>query len=262
MNVVFSNISAGLIFNGKAYGELAFEGEDLDRYIRFFADKTPDILALSEVHLEDTEGNSVMAAQIGRELGLPYCKVEYMHPSHLDTSMQMGNAILSAYPIVSSKPFDLTAPPLTVDRPDGKRWHMHDKKAQQATLDTPDGLLDVINLTYFPFHHFNRRMDDSDFAKIRKRLVDFLLAESTNPKVIAADFNNKNVPLRAGFPELFKAGFREAVLAPTTVVGYTDQQLDHLLYQPAHFLATDDFAEQNGSDHYAIGAALRRLTSG
>lgn len=199
-----------------------------------------------------------MVQEIARALDLPHYKVQFMHESHLDTSKQMGTAILSKWPIISSQIINLKAPRLKVDRPNGDHWVMFDKMAQLVTVAiTDEAYIDIINLSYFPFHHFNRRLDEPDFADQRNQLVDFLLSNK-NPTIITGDFNNKGLELNKAFPELFQSGFDQAVIAPTTVVGYNDKsQLDHILYKKDYFTVLGSFVEPNGSDHYAVGAEFQ-----
>lgn len=260
MNVAFANISGGLIFAGTHYGELNFSRVDLKRYCNELRTFDSDILGLSEVHLEDKDGTSAMLEEISNELGLPYYQAQYMHDSHLDTSKQMGTAILSKYPIIASESFVLESPKLEIDRPNGDHWVMFDKSAQRVTVETDEGLLDIVNLSYFPFHHFGRRMDETAFSALRAKLVSVLLADG-NPTIILGDFNNKFVPFDSAFPELLALGFAEAHKAATTVVGYDTEQLDHILYPTQCFLAADGKTREIGSDHLAIAARLDRLRS-
>jgi endonuclease/exonuclease/phosphatase family metal-dependent hydrolase len=95
---------------------------------------------------------------------------------------------------------------------------------------------------------------------LRQQLVGILLgSKKDTPTIITGDFNNKGVALAEAFPELIQDNvLAQAVKAGSTVIGY-DEQLDHILYQPAYFLSASGFAENNGSDHLAIGATLQLL---
>lgn len=258
MKTAFANISGGLVFAGETYGEMNFSKVDLRQYGGYLQQIGADVLGLTEVHLEDEDGSSHMADCLTQQLGLPYKSVRYAHESHLDTSKQMGTAILSRYPIVRDETFVLESPKLEVDRPNGDHWVMYDKTAQRVTLQTEHGQVDAVNLSYFPFHHFNRRMDEPAFAGLRSQLVDILVADG-NPTIVLGDFNNKFVPFGKAFPELFTHGFAEAIITPTTVAGFSDQQLDHILYPQEFFEASDGFAIDIRSDHLAVGATLRYL---
>lgn len=252
MRVAFANISGGLVFAGQKYGEMLFSKVDLEGYIERLARVAPTILALSEVHLENKNGESEMVKAIADGLELPHFRAMATDRSHIDTSKYMGTAILSRYPIVGDRELVMRAPALEIDRDNGDHWKMLDKNAQEVTLDTPDGKINVANLSYFPFHHFMRRMDEPEFARYRQELVDFIMLGGDDSLVLG-DFNNLGVPLSQGFPELFEAGYREGVITKTTVIGYDDQQLDHGLYMASSFEASDPFVFDTGSDHKGVG---------
>ncbi len=161
-------------------------------------------------------------------------------------------AILSRFPIIAEEAFLLPNPKLEIDRSDGTRWTMFDKGAQKVTLDLHGQRIIVVNLHYFPFHHFGRKASDEDFAAIRKEFVEILLADATTPVTVTGDFNNKGLPLPTALPELFAEDrFREAVVADTTVIGL-HEQFDHILYTPTLLSCLSGFAVTNHSDHYAV----------
>jgi endonuclease/exonuclease/phosphatase (EEP) superfamily protein YafD len=256
MNIVYSNICGGLVFAGKTYGEMLFSRVDLDGYINYFKTKSIDILSLSEVHLEDVT-HSQMVEHIAQALGLPHYSALALDRSHLDTSKQMGMAVISRYPIVRQEKFIIPSPKIEVDRPNGEHWVMMDKGGQRVVLDVDGRRIAVVNFSYFPFHHFKRRVDEPEFTDLRRQLLDVLRGnEKDVPTIITGDFNSKGLKVRQAFPELFaNNALAQAVDVPTTVIG-CDEQLDHILYQPDHFAATDSFAQDNGSDHLAIGATV------
>ncbi len=252
LRIVFENISGGMVMAGKSHGEMLFSRVSLEEYITYFQHYQPDILCLTEVHMEGKTGKSEMVETIASRLELPAYRCLYQSRSHLDTSKDMGIAVLSRYTIKDYTPFALPNPRLEVERPDGSHWKMLDKGAQRLRLDVHGRLITVFNLHYFPFHHFHRSICEQDFARIRRELVDILLTDQHTPTIITGDFNNKGISLRDAFPELFLCDrFREAVLADTTVVGL-DEQFDHILYTPGTLLVKHGCADPNLSDHYAV----------
>lgn len=256
MNIMYSNISGGLIFAGKTYGEMLFSKVSLENYLDYYRSKALDILCLSEVHLEDTY-SSEMVARLARELGLPHHAALALSQSHLDTSKQLGMAVISRYPIIDHAEFTIPSPGLEVDRPNGDHWKMFDKGAQRVTLDIDGRAVAVVNFSYFPFHHFNRRVVEPEFKPLREQLLQILVHDQNTPTIITGDFNCKGYAVAEAFPELFEHNaLQPAVSAESTVIGATEQ-LDHILYQPEYFSAHGGFAEGNGSDHLAIGVALQ-----
>jgi len=253
IRVLFENISGGLVMAGTSHDEMVFSRVSLKEYISYFKTQSPDILSLCEVHMEDEQGNSEMVDRISAELNLPFYKCYSQSPSHLDTSKYMGLAVLSRYPIEEYSTFLLPNPKLRVLRPDGTQWVMFDKGAQKLTLRLESSPLMVINLHYFPFHHFSHGIQEPQFSRVRRRLVNMLLKDTDIPTVITGDFNNKSQPLPSAFPELFENGhFLQAVVAETTVVGLSDEQFDHILYTPDTLSAQHGYAERNYSDHFAV----------
>lgn len=263
--IIFENISGGFVLASNKHDEMIFSRVSLREYIDYFKEYQPDILALSEVHMESgkvfkekNKCQSGMIQTISEELNLADYVCFPQSPSHLDTSKFLGLAVLSRFPIVDYKTFLLPNPKLETDKPDGSHWIMFDKGAQKLTLNVRGRHLVVINLHYFPFHHFGRRMNEEAFADIRQSLVDTLMPRDNTPTILVGDFNNKGLSLEDAFPELFAYNrFREAVKAETTVVGLRDQ-FDHILYTPNQLEVEHKYSrvERNYSDHYAIIAQL------
>jgi|GEM_PF-1232050 len=260
MQVIYSNISGGLIFAGTTYGEMLFSKVSLKHYADYFKTKQPDILSLSEVHLED-KTSSQMVERLADTLGLPHHASLALSHSHLDTDKQLGMAVLSRYPILGQEEFVIPSPKLEVTRPNGDHWVMFDKGGQRVYLDVEGRTVALVNFSYFPFHHFGRSVDEPAFTDLRRQLLTVLISNAEQaPTIITGDFNAKGHQVREAFPELFTADtLAQAVTVPSTVIG-ADDQLDHLLYQPQHFAASEAFAEANGSDHLAIGAQLQLNT--
>lgn len=238
---------------GKEHGNMLFSRVSLKEYILYFKELAPDILALSEVHMDNLDGKSDMVTKISQDLKLPYHKCYAQSPSHLDTSKYLGLAVLSKHHIENYTSFLLPNPRLQVTRPDGSQWTTFDKGAQKLTCNIDGKRLTLFNLHYFPFHHFQRRMNDNEFSDIRMDLVDILLSDNRTPTIITGDFNNKGLPLQMAFPELFEHNrFRQAVITNSTVVGLSNEQFDHILYTPAMLHRNDGYAQRNYSDHYAV----------
>jgi hypothetical protein len=172
----------------------------------------------------------------------------------------MGMAVISRYPIIGQEELRIPSPGIEVVRANGDQWKMLDKGGQRVNLKIGDEVVSIINFSYFPFHHFNRRLDEPEFKGLRQQLIDILLSGGEeNSTIITGDFNNKNIKLDVAFPELFTNDIlAEAVQARSTVVGY-DEQLDHILYQPRFYEPMNQFVELNGSDHFAIGAELKLI---
>ncbi len=252
----FENISGGLLMVGEQHGDMSFQHLSLRKYIAHFQEAQPDILALSEVPMEQEDGASAMVEMLAATLNFPYYRCCYQSRSHLEPDKYLGLAVLSKYHIEQYDSFNLPNPRLRVTKSDGSQWTLFDKGVQQLTLNIRGRRLTVFNLHYFPFHHFRRQMNETEFSGVRQELVDILLSRSHLPTIITGDFNNKGLRLQTAFPELFQCNqFRQAVEVETTVVGLCEQ-FDHILYTPALLHVQRGFAEPNYSDHYAVIADI------
>lgn len=251
LKLVFANILGGREFLGTTYGEMNFGADVTERYIEAFRTQKPDLLSIAEVHLED-ENHSEMVQKIADDLGLPYADFMGSDQSHLAPEKILGNAILSKYPIIKKDHFLIESPLIEVDRTDGQHWIMHNKPAQTAFIQINEKLIALTSLHYFPFHHFNRKMNEAEFVPQRKSLVSHLtqLDSSTIP-IITGDFNNKGLVLSEAFPELFEAGFSEALELETSIIG-VNEQLDHILYREHDCNLVSSGSFSIPSDHIAL----------
>lgn len=255
VKVIFANILGGKKFLGSSYGETDFGDYILDEYIDIFSTYQPDILALAEVHLED-KTHSAMVEEIAKKLNLPNYDTQGTDKSHVTKGKILGNAILSRFAIKSTNHFVIEAPRIEVDRPNGDHWVLHDKGAQAVTLDIEGEDITIANLQYFPFHHFNRTMDEVAFASERQSLVDYLVKSSAT--LVTGDFNNRNLSLVQAFPELFQAGFLEAIKTDTTIIG-DNQQLDHILYDSSTVSVVRTEVVSTPSDHLGLFVELQSV---
>lgn len=251
LSIVFANILGGREFLGSVYGEINFGNNVLDKYIEALSAKEPDLLSLAEVHLED-ESHSEMVKEIAEKLNMHYYDFMGSDKSHLAENKILGNAILSKYPIVKVDHFLIQAPHIEVDRPNGDHWVLHNKPAQTTFINVLGKTLAFSSVHYFPFHHFDRQMNDPEFMPQRQSLVDHLttIDESTIP-IITGDFNNKGLKLHEAFPEFFDFGFTDAIELKTTIIG-DDQQLDHVLYRPSDMAIVESGVINIPSDHIGV----------
>lgn len=251
IKLLFANILGGREFLGTKYGEMNFGDDVLDQYIDTIAEQRPDLVSLAEVHLED-DTHSEMVQQIATQLGLPFYDFMGSDKSHLAEGKLIGNAILSRYPIVNKDHFLVKSPMIEVDRANGEHWVMHNKPAMTVFIKIDEKVIALTSLHYFPFHHFNRKMNEPEFAPQRQSLVEHLAKVNESViSIITGDFNNKGFVLSEAIPELFEAGFSEAIEIETTIIG-DNQQLDHILYRKSDCSATESGTLKIPSDHDGI----------
>jgi endonuclease/exonuclease/phosphatase family metal-dependent hydrolase len=261
LNVVFQNIFHGMHFAQEMNGKNVFFKFWPSAYIDYYRPKLPNVVCLAEVPLDNENGESTFLNKFSDELELPYIKTYVNEKSWLVEDKWYGTSILSKFPITSYETFNLPNPKLEIDHKDGTHWVMHDKGAQKVTIKVNDSNVTVYNLHYFPFHHFNRKINEPEFDKIRSQLVDLLLT-SDNPLIICGDFNNRGVEIETAFRELFALGSLSKAITfskkdfENNHEG-ADTQIDHILYSNNKFELLESSVEANYSDHCGIFAKFR-----
>ncbi len=254
--LISANIAQCFIFSGTTYGEQSFSQLAVDEYISYFKKNSPDILAVTELPLGDQQGNSEVGEQFSKALGLPYWKTYGNEPSWLRKGKYYGTAIFSKYPIQKYEVFALPNPRIEIDRPDGSHWVMHNKGAQKASILIGDTEVVLFNIHYFPFHHFNRKMNDPEFADAREKLVTIISKETAKPVIVTGDFNHLGLQLSEAFPELLdKDLFIPAIISKTTLVGLHNQT-DHILFTSSKLTLVKSSADLFLSDHYSLSSVF------
>jgi endonuclease/exonuclease/phosphatase family metal-dependent hydrolase len=252
MKVIFENITQGFVYAGKLEKSSVYHRFDPKAYVEYFKKEQPDILALAENIMEGLDGKSEMTEMLSKELDLPYFKSFCKEESFLYPGKYYGVTVLSKFQIEEYETFLLPNPKIEKTQPNGDHWVMHDKYAQKCVLNINGRKINFINLHYFPFHRFGRRMDEVEFADARKGLVDILTANSDLPTIITGDFNNECGDLKDAFPELFENDlFKKSIEVESTRVGKSGQ-FDHILITPKDFEVIEARVEENYSDHCAI----------
>lgn len=255
MKLIFANVSQGFVYADdleKSTG-MVFRKFSIPDYVDYFANHDPDVLCLSEVLIDDSEGNSEFVDKLASATGLKHRQVLRSEESFIYIGKYYGIAILSKYPITNYEKYKLPNPKFEVTRPYGDYWIMHDKYVQHATLDGDGEKFNLFNLHYFPVHHFKKSIDTEEMKPYRKALGDFFTNKGfERPTIITGDFNNKGARLNDVFPELFESSnLKEAIEVETTILDGKDQ-LDHILYTHDTLIVKDAKAEKYLSDHYAL----------
>lgn len=262
LRVVFQNIYQGMLFAGEKENKSIFYKYNPSAYINYYRNFKPNIVCLAEVPFDDENGNGVFIEKFSKELGLSYLKTYVNEKSWIVEDKYYGTAIFSKFPIKHYESFNLPNPKLEIDHKDGTRWLMHDKGAQKFSIELEDLIVNVFNLHYFPFHHFNRKINEPEFENIRKALADILLPNQNEASLICGDFNNRGVEIEDAFTELFKNEELKRAITFNGVEFEQDfegygTQIDHILYTPKFLDLVSSKVEPAYSDHVGLSAIFK-----
>lgn len=209
--------------NSPAYGP--YNIDNIDCVVYTLRKYEPDVITLQETH---SNSRVDQAEYIADCLNFPYVIADTCDKSHLEKGMELGQAILSRFPLSQHK-FEFFMNPLfEVIRPDGQRWVTHNKGVTRCVL-TLNGTVNIelLTLQLIPFHVFGVNLLDSGNEPFRSSVVD--LIRPTCPQfLLQGDFNVDSMDLKRYFPEIWKYGASEVLLdSPTNAYG---KCVDHIVF--------------------------------
>jgi len=207
---------------------------------------SPDVIAFQEIQKNDSYDQ---AALIASKLGYNYFINESFSWSHNEAGADLGNAIVSKYPIISHQVGTFLNPNISVLWEDGTTAVTHDKGYIQATLDVNGIEVSVLTLHLTPFRKFGMELDDEKALEILADVSEKIISHSGDRTVVLGDFNIDGATIGHYFPDFREAGFEEASTdGPTTPKNRT---YDHLLYKGLQL--TDKSIDSDVlTDHYIL----------
>lgn len=237
------NIGGGKI---RTTADGPYDRDGLDCITQFIIAAAPDIITLQETHSNTA---LVQADVLAAALGWPSAVKDIYAPSHVEAGQELGQAVLSRWPITSHQFLPLPNPGLSITLPDGRIQPLHDKGVTRCIVDiAPGQSLEVVTLHLFPFRKLGIDPFDVRMAPVRETLT-----EATLPAcplwLMQGDFNLQQASLKTFLPDLFAAGADEFILpAPTTPRGGL---YDHVAFRNMK-LATACIDSTLPTDHYPI----------
>jgi endonuclease/exonuclease/phosphatase (EEP) superfamily protein YafD len=212
--------------------------------------------------LDDEFGNSGFLAGLSEAMGASDYRADVHEKSWLVEGKYYGSAIVSNIILQEYGTLQLPNPRIEIDRPDGSHWILHDKTVQRAIICVEGVSVRLFNLHYFPFHRFNRNINEPEFKPIRTAFVEYLQLEDGMPTILTGDFNNADNHLRHSFPELFENDLlADAVQFESeefhNYYNGNKFQLDHILYTSAHFSLASSRVIDDFSDHKGLVAEFQ-----
>lgn len=219
--------------------EASYPHEDLEAIIAALRKRDADIITLQETH---TRGGFSHTQLIAEALGLPYWVNDPYGDSHIQNGYQLGQAIISRYPITAHQ-FEPFANP---------EWpgNSHTKGVTTADLAVDKGgVLQVKTLHGVQFKRFGVEPLSEVGAPVLEDMQVTISSGIRRQTLLQGDFNLDDPSIREFLPQLFKQGFTEVVqAAPTTPGG---RRVDHALFLGLKMVKSTVISTVE-TDHYLL----------
>ncbi|WP_405091657.1 endonuclease/exonuclease/phosphatase family protein [Micromonospora sp. NBC_01392] len=249
LKVATWNIGGGILGESHQRGV----SPSLDYYASFLVEHRPDVLCLQEAH--DYHGRQVGQAEyLAKCLGYPHFASFPTSASHMAENASLALGVVSRFPIDDAVYKQFPNPGLSIVRPDGQKWSLHDKGYVVARLDLDGQPLGLITGHCFPLHHFGISPTEPMFAQMWEMLrADLLTVGGAGPTVAAVDLNHAR--LTDILSEVLHSGhyFNAFDATPTTPFG---MQKDYILYGQAIRLLTTTVATTDSDHSYCQASFL------
>lgn len=197
MRIATWNIGGGFISSKQKH---KFDTEDIGYFIDELKKIQPDIICFQEIHVSE---NNDQPKMIAKSLGFKFCEVESIANSHLKDGEKLSIAIISKYPIISSK-FNLLLNPNLHSVWSGKEVISHDKGFLEVKINYQSADVRILSGHMVPFHKFDQNFLADELKEIRNQ-VDKTICREKIPTVIGADMNFEDI--HKLIPNIFRQGF-------------------------------------------------------
>jgi endonuclease/exonuclease/phosphatase family metal-dependent hydrolase len=198
MRIATWNVGGGFISTEQ---NLEFNTEDVGYFIGELKKIQPDVVCLQESHVSENNDQPMMMA---RALGFDFYKIESIADSHIKDGEKLSIAIISKYPIVSSKYLKLPHPNLYIIL-NGKKELCHDKGFLEVTINYQGNNFRVLSGHLVPFRKLEKDFLADEYRNIRDE-VERIICDGNLPTVIGADMNFEDIDRL--IPNVFQRGFR------------------------------------------------------
>lgn len=205
---------------------LAYRHDSLREIINVLDKYNPDIITIQESH---SDNNSNQAEIISSELGLKYFVSDVYAKSHLEEGQDLGQCIISRFPIEKHLFTLFKNPKLETKGPKGEHWKSHDKGVTSCFAQLDESLsLNVKTSHSIPLRRFCIDSLSPLILPLRKDMARKLKPES-ELYIYQGDLNYDEFSVAKYLPGLFVEDIKEIILDfPTTPKG---RKYDHILYR-------------------------------
>lgn len=219
--------------------------EGLDDIVAKLIDVDPDIIALQEVEgSESTNQIAYIAERLGRE----HFFYDPTSKSHIDVSRNLGNGIISKYPLSEHRTGFFHNPNVEFDL-EGQIVKSHDKGYGQCLVDFNGYKLRTATLHLLPFRRMGIELD----TEVAEQIYESVASELSSRDeyiLFQGDFNIDDGTVGKYLSTLINgSGLSEIVLEqPTTP---KDRKYDHVLFR-GMLLHSVDIDSSVATDHYPV----------
>ena len=243
MRVATWNIGGGFISSEQ---KREFDVEDIGYFIDELKKIQPDIICFQEIHVSE---NNDQPKMIANALDFAFYKTESIADSHLKDGEKLSIAIISKYPIISSKFSKLPNPNLEFIW-NGKKVFSHDKGFLETVIDYKEINARVLSGHMIPFRKFEKNFLADEFSNIRDE-IERIICHDKIPTIIGADMNFEDIYQLT--PNVFRQGFKFILSnEPTTP---KNRRYDKIIISNDWIFA-DTKIIQGRADHYLCFADI------
>lgn len=205
-----------------------------------------DIITLQETH---ANAQKVQVESLAKKLNLLYVFNDIYDKSHIEEGQNLGQAVLSRFPISHHTFNFLLNPHFEAVGPDGRNWVSHDKGVSKCLVTLgEEKTIQVCTLHLIPFSIFNVNPVEEEFKELRKNIID-LTNPSENIFLLQGDFNFDNASLKEFLPDLLNKNISEILLdTPTTPKG---RNYDHVMFKGLKHIRSEVIADTL-TDHFPV----------
>jgi len=207
---------------------------------------SPDVVAFQEIQKNESYDQAEI---IAAKLGFEYVIHESFSWSHNEEGADLGNAIISKYPITLKRSGTFVNPNVTVSWEDGSIAVTHDKGYVQGVINIDETEIVVTTLHLTPFRKFGMELTDNKAVEILTDVPNKIRATNAKREIVVGDFNINGETVGEYLPGFKDGNFEEVGIdSPTTPKG---NKYDHVLYKGLKFVNT---AIDNTvlTDHYPV----------
>lgn len=245
MRIATWNIGGGFISSEQKH---EFDTEDIGYFIDELKKIQPDIICFQEIHVSENNNQPKM---IAKSLGFKFCEVESIANSHLKDGEKLSIAIISKYPIISSK-FNLLLNPNLHSVWSGKEVISHDKGFLEVKINYQGADVRILSGHMVPFHKFDQNFLADEFKEIRNQIDKTISHENKNiPTVIGADMNFEDI--HKLIPNIFRQGFNS--ILDDKVTTPKGRKIDKIIISKNWIFANPKII-QGRADHYLCFADI------